>query len=85
MRDAPGKTLDQPVHQFLSGKRMDIVPLAFCLGMLSNEDSGKKARQPHNAGFSVLKTKRAMTGKQASSGSSPCTMWSMGTSNSGSI
>jgi len=57
MWDALGKHLDQPVHRLLGGKRQDSVPVAYCLGLLSPEESRRHARTALENGFSVLKTK----------------------------
>lgn len=55
--DAFGKHLDEPVHRFLGGKCADSVPVAYCLGLLTPEESRAKAREALDHGFSVLKTK----------------------------
>ena len=57
MWDAFGKTLGQPVHQVLGGKDRDEIPVSFCLGLLSIEESREKARFAKEQGFDVLKTK----------------------------
>lgn len=57
MWDAFGKTLEQPVHQFLGGKERDEIPLSFCLGLLPIDESREKARVAAERGFDVLKTK----------------------------
>jgi L-alanine-DL-glutamate epimerase-like enolase superfamily enzyme len=57
MWDALGKHLGAPVHQLVGGKTRDTVPVAFCLGLLTPEDSREYARFALEEGFSVLKTK----------------------------
>lgn len=57
MWDALGKHLEMPVHRFIGGKGPDSVPVAFCLGLLSPEESRQHARFARAEGFSVLKTK----------------------------
>lgn len=57
MWDALGKSLGEPVHRFLGGAAEDAVPLAFCLGLLSVEESCRKAEFAAERGFTVLKTK----------------------------
>jgi L-alanine-DL-glutamate epimerase-like enolase superfamily enzyme len=57
MWDALGKTLGQPVHQLIGGKTRDTYPLAFCLGVLTPDESRKHARFAAEHGFSTLKTK----------------------------
>ena len=57
MWDALGKTLEQPVYQFLGGKAADYIPIAFCMGLTSMEDARRKAKYAHEQGFTVLKTK----------------------------
>jgi len=57
MWDAHGKALGKPVYELIGGAETDEVPVAFCLGLLSPEDSAKHAQQALDAGFSVLKTK----------------------------
>lgn len=55
--DALGKEAGKPVYELLGGKRYDSAPVAFCLGLLSPEESRRKAREARDHGFSVLKTK----------------------------
>lgn len=57
MWDAWGKHLDVPVHQLIGGKCDDTVPIAFCLGLLTPEESRDYAKYALEEGFSVLKTK----------------------------
>jgi L-alanine-DL-glutamate epimerase-like enolase superfamily enzyme len=57
MWDALGKHLGKPVHQLVGGKTRDTVPVAFCLGLLTPEESREYARFALEEGFSVLKTK----------------------------
>jgi L-alanine-DL-glutamate epimerase-like enolase superfamily enzyme len=57
MWDAWGKHLGVPVHQLIGGKTADTVPIAFCLGLLTPEDSREHAKFAREEGFSVLKTK----------------------------
>ncbi len=64
MWDAYGKYLDKPVHELIGGKRMDTVRAAFCLGLMSPEDSRKYARKALENGFDVLKTKASRYWRQ---------------------
>ena len=57
MWDALGKYLGEPVHRLIGGKRVDEVPISYCLGLLSPEESRAPARFARDAGFNVLKTK----------------------------
>lgn len=57
MWDALGKHLGQPVHQLIGGKSRDSVPLAYCVGLHTPEESRKYARFARDQGFTVLKTK----------------------------
>lgn len=57
MWDALGKHLGKPVHQLIGGKCRDSVEVAFCLGLLTAEESREYARFALEQGFSVLKTK----------------------------
>jgi L-alanine-DL-glutamate epimerase-like enolase superfamily enzyme len=57
MWDAWGKHLGVPVHQLIGGKCADTVPVAFCLGLMSPDESREHARFAAEEGFSVLKTK----------------------------
>lgn len=57
MWDALGKHLGKPVHQLIGGKSRDSIPVAFCLGLLTPEESREYARFALEEGFSVLKTK----------------------------
>jgi L-alanine-DL-glutamate epimerase-like enolase superfamily enzyme len=57
MWDALGKHLDTPVHELIGGKTRDSVGVAFCLGLLTPEESREYARFARDEGFSVLKTK----------------------------
>lgn len=57
MWDAWGKHLGVPVHQLLGGKCIDRVSVAYCLGLLTPEESREYARFALENGFSVLKTK----------------------------
>lgn len=57
MWDALGKHLDRPVHQLIGGKTRDTIPVAFCLGLLSPEESREYAQFALDEGYSVLKTK----------------------------
>lgn len=57
MWDALGKHLDVPVHRLLGGKRVESIPVAFCLGILPPEESRRHARKALRNGFDVLKTK----------------------------
>lgn len=55
--DAFGKKLDTPIHQFLGGKQVDDLPVAYCLGIMDPEKSAEYARWAYDQGFEVLKTK----------------------------
>jgi len=55
--DALGKEAEKPVYQLLGGKCVESVPIAFCLGLLTPENSREKAQEAADHGFSVLKTK----------------------------
>lgn len=55
--DALGKAADKPVYELLGGKRYDSAPVAYCVGLLPPDESRRKAREAHEHGFSVLKTK----------------------------
>lgn len=55
--DAFGKKLGAPVHQFLGGKRVDDLPVAYCLGIMDAEESAEYAQWAVDQGFEVLKTK----------------------------
>jgi len=70
--DIVGKTLDEPVYELLGGwtapgseqrrrepgeSSAEPVDLAYCLGILSPEESAARAREVADAGYTVLKTK----------------------------
>ena len=55
--DAIGKKTDAPISELLSGRVTDAVDVAFCLGILSPEESATHAREAAEAGFTALKTK----------------------------
>lgn len=57
MWDALGKHLDAPLHQLLGGKTADSVDLAYCVGILSPEESRVHSRRALKMGFGVVKTK----------------------------
>lgn len=57
MWDAHGKQLGKPVHELVGGKCRDSVEIAYCLGLLTPEESREYARFALDEGFSVLKTK----------------------------
>ncbi len=57
MWDAWGKHLDVPLHTLIGGKCVDEVPISFCLGLMTPEESREHARFALEEGFSVLKTK----------------------------
>jgi L-alanine-DL-glutamate epimerase-like enolase superfamily enzyme len=57
MWDALGKSLDAPLHQLLGGKCTDEVDCAYCVGILSPEESREHVHRALDGGFSVLKTK----------------------------
>ncbi|WP_152043134.1 mandelate racemase/muconate lactonizing enzyme family protein [Salinigranum salinum] len=64
MWDALGKYRDAPVHQLLGGKCTDAVDFAYCVGILSPEESRPHARRALEKGFDVLKTKAGRDWKQ---------------------
>ncbi|WP_276256703.1 mandelate racemase/muconate lactonizing enzyme family protein [Halomontanus rarus] len=55
--DALGKKRDAPVSELLGGGVRDSVDVAYCLGMLSLEESRTYAARAVEQGFDVLKTK----------------------------
>jgi L-alanine-DL-glutamate epimerase-like enolase superfamily enzyme len=55
--DAMGKDLGVPVHQLVGGKCEEAVDFAYCVGILSPEESRPHARRALDRGYSVLKTK----------------------------
>lgn len=77
--DIVGKTLDRPVYELLGGwtapstegRRRDAaaadrsaVPAAYCLGILSPEESAEHAQYAREQGYSVLKTKAGRDWRQ---------------------
>lgn len=58
--DAHGKTLGASVSELLGGRVVNEVPIAFCLGILSPEESREHAVFAKDAGFEVLKTKAGL-------------------------
>lgn len=64
MWDALGKHLDAPLHQLLGGKCVETVAFAYCVGILSPEESREHARHAVEQGFSVLKTKAGLNWEQ---------------------
>jgi L-alanine-DL-glutamate epimerase-like enolase superfamily enzyme len=64
MWDALGKYRDAPVHQLLGGKCAETVDFAYCVGILSPEESRPHARRALEKGFDVLKTKAGRDWKQ---------------------
>lgn len=64
MWDALGKYRDAPVHQLLGGKTTDAVEFAYCVGILSPEESRPHARRALEGGYSVLKTKAGRDWRQ---------------------
>ena len=57
MWDALGKTKGLSLHQLLGGKRVDELPVAYCLGITDPEEAVAQARWAHDRGFEVIKTK----------------------------
>jgi L-alanine-DL-glutamate epimerase-like enolase superfamily enzyme len=57
MWDALGKSLGAPLHQLLGGRTVDRVDLAYCVGILSPEDSRVHSERALKMGFDVVKTK----------------------------
>ena len=57
MWDALGKTKDAPLHQLLGGKRVDDLPVAYCLGITDPEEAAAQTEWARDQGFEVLKTK----------------------------
>jgi L-alanine-DL-glutamate epimerase-like enolase superfamily enzyme len=55
--DALGKSVGEPIHKFLGGRRTDEVPVAYCLGILDPAESAERARWARDQGFEVIKTK----------------------------
>ena len=64
MWDALGKHLGAPVHQLLGGKCTDRVPFAYCVGIMSLDDSREHARRAEERGYEVLKTKAGRDWRQ---------------------
>jgi L-alanine-DL-glutamate epimerase-like enolase superfamily enzyme len=77
--DIVGKDLGKPVYELLGGwtapapteRRRDAdydaaaeVPVAYCLGILSPEESAERAREVYEAGYDVLKTKAGRDWRQ---------------------
>lgn len=77
--DIVGKTLDRPVYELLGGwtapetegRRRDAgaavasaVPAAYCLGILSPEESAEHAQYVRDQGYSILKTKAGRDWRQ---------------------
>ena len=57
MWDALGKTKGLSLHQLLGGKRVDELPVAYCLGITDPEEAVAQARWARDQGFEVIKTK----------------------------
>ncbi|MFB6218820.1 MAG: mandelate racemase/muconate lactonizing enzyme family protein [Halobacteriaceae archaeon] len=57
MLDALGKYRGVPVHELVGGKCEDAVEFAYCVGILSPEESREHATRALEGGFDVLKTK----------------------------
>ncbi|PSQ38929.1 N-acylamino acid racemase [Halobacteriales archaeon SW_5_70_135] len=57
MWDALGKTKGLSLHQLLGGKRVDELPVAYCLGITDPEEAVAQARWARDRGFEVIKTK----------------------------
>lgn len=57
MWDALGKYHGSPVHELIGGKCRDSVPVSYCLGLQTTEESRRHARFARDHGFDVLKTK----------------------------
>ncbi len=55
--DALGKQLNKPVYELIGGKARDSIPVSYCVGLLTPEESREHARFAYEQGFSVLKTK----------------------------
>ncbi len=51
--DALGKDAGVPVHQLLGGKCVESVPIAFCLGLLTPDDSAENRSRHAITGFGV--------------------------------
>lgn len=77
--DIIGKALDKPIYELLGGwtapdptarmgepdhESVDAVDVAYCVGILSPEESREHARKALDEGFSVLKTKAGRDWKQ---------------------
>ncbi|MFB6218812.1 MAG: mandelate racemase/muconate lactonizing enzyme family protein, partial [Halobacteriaceae archaeon] len=57
MWDALGKQLGAPLHKLLGGAVTDPVPVAYCVGIRSPEESREHVRHALAEGYPVLKTK----------------------------
>jgi len=55
--DALGKSVGEPIHKFLGGKRTDEVAVAYCVGILDPAESAARAEWARDQGFEVIKTK----------------------------
>lgn len=55
--DAYGKRLGISLSELLGGRLIDEIPIAYCLGILSPDESREHAQFARDAGFDVLKTK----------------------------
>lgn len=55
--DLLGKQFGAPISDLLGGTVNDVVPIAFCLGIMDPESAGEHAVEAKNAGFTRLKTK----------------------------
>jgi len=64
MWDALGKELGAPLHQLIGGKCTDEIQCAYCVGILSPEESREHVRRALSGGFSVLKTKGGLDWEQ---------------------
>ena len=57
MWDALAKSRGMPLHQLFGGKRVDELPVAYCLGITDPDEAAVQAEWAREEGFDVIKTK----------------------------